>query len=211
MNGVCYIIGAGTVDTGSYKAEKDDLIICADGGYRYRDILGRECDLVVGDFDSYGTIPETMNKFVAPCEKDETDMALAVELGIERGYDTFVIFGGLGGDRYDHSIANIQLLHKIAHMKCSGFLVEGEKIFTCIENNALVFKESCRGYLSVFSLTDTSSLVTLKSLKYELSNHTLYSSNPLAVSNEFIGKKATVAVGDGVLLVYWNGSVYDVL
>lgn len=211
MNRICYIIGAGTVDTGSYRAKKDDLIICADGGYKYSDILGRECDFVIGDFDSYGSIPEIRNKIVAPREKDETDMALAVKLGFEKGYDTFVIFGGLGGDRYDHSIANIQLLHCIAHLNGLGFLVEGDKIFTCIKNNSLNFSESCRGYLSVFSLTDMSRLVTLKNVKYELTNHTLYSRNVLGVSNEFTGEKAVVSVSDGVLLVYWHGSAEDVL
>lgn len=211
MNRICYIIGAGDVDVGSYRAKKDDLIICADGGYKYSDILGRPCDLVVGDFDSFGSIPETRNKFVAPREKDETDMALAVEKGFEKGYDTFVIFGALGGDRFDHSIANIQLLHKIAHLNGIGFLVQGDKIFTCIKNNSLIFSERCRGYLSVFSLTDISRLVTLKNLKYEITNRTLYSRNALAVSNEFISEKAMVSVGDGVLLVYWHGSVEDVL
>lgn len=211
MNRICYIIGAGTVDVGSYRATDDDLIICADGGYRYSNILGRECDLVVGDFDSFGSIPDVKNKFVAPREKDETDMALAVEKGFERGYDTFVIFGALGGDRYDHSIANIQLLHKIAHLNGIGFLVEGDRIFTAVKNNSLIFNKNCRGYLSVFSLTDMSRLVTLKNLKYELSNHTLYSRMPLAVSNEFIGESAVVSVGDGVLLLYWHGSVKDVL
>lgn len=211
MDRICYIIGAGNVDVGSYRAKTGDLIICADGGYKYSDILGRRCDLVVGDFDSLGSIPDVENKFVAPREKDETDMALAVEKGFERGYDTFVIFGALGGDRYDHSIANIQLLHKIAHSGGTGFLVEGNKVFTCLKNNSLIFSERCRGYLSVFSLTDESRMVTLKNLKYELSNHTLYSRTPLAVSNEFIGEKAAVSVGDGVLLVYWHGSVEDVL
>ncbi len=211
MNGICYIIGAGTVDTGSYRAQKGDLIICADGGYRYSDILGKECDIVVGDFDSYGSIPETDNKFVAPREKDETDMALAVKIGFEKGYDTFVIFGGLGGDRYDHSIANIQLLHKIAHLKGTGFLVQGNKIFTCIENNTVVFRESCRGYLSVFSLTDVSRSVTLRNLKYEVNNRTLLSREALGVSNEFTGKNASVSVADGTLLLYWHGSADDIL
>lgn len=211
MNKICYIIGAGNVDVGSYIAQQDDYFICADGGYRYRNILGRECDMVVGDFDSLGTVPDFEKKVVAPREKDDTDMALAVEKGFEKGYDTFVIFGALGGERLDHSIANIQLLHKIAHLNGIGFLVDGERIFTCIKNNSLIFNKNCRGYLSVFSLTDMSRLVTLKSLKYELNNHTLYSRTPLAVSNEFIGEKAVVSVGDGVLLVYWHGSVSDVL
>lgn len=211
MNGICYIIGAGTVDTGSYRAAENDFIICADGGYRYRDILGRPCDLVIGDFDSYGSMPDEESKVVLPCEKDNTDMDAAVSQGFERGYRTFVIFGGMGGDRYDHSIANIQLLHHIAHLGGMGFLAEGERIFTAIENNSVVFSKSCRGYLSVFSLKDISSFVSLKNLKYEINNRPLYSNRPLGVSNEFIGKRAVVSVSDGALLLYWHGSVKDIL
>lgn len=205
MENICYIIGAGDVDTASYKAEKDDFIICADGGYKYKDILGRECNLVIGDFDSLGSVPDTENKIVVPCEKDDTDMALAVFEGMKRGYKTFVIFGGLGGDRFDHSIANIQLLNNIASRDCTGFLVQGERIFTCIKNSSVTFDESCDGYLSVFSLSDISKGVTLRNLKYELENGVLYNNKVLGASNEFTGKKAFVSVEEGSLLLYWNG------
>ena len=60
------------------------------------------------------------------------------------------------------------------------------------------------GYISVFSLTDVSKGVTLKNLKYELTNQTLLSSFPLGVSNEFIAnKKATISILDGCLLIIY--------
>ncbi len=70
MEKTCYIIGAGDVTDPKIKAKDTDLIICADGGYKYKSLLGRECDLVVGDFDSLGSVPETENKIVAPTQKD---------------------------------------------------------------------------------------------------------------------------------------------
>ena len=204
MSGICYIIGAGDMTLPDFTASEDDFIICADGGYEYKDILGRECDLVVGDFDSFGSIPETENRMVAPCEKDETDMMLAVDTGYDKGYREFVLMGALGGERSDHSVANIQLLHYISSKGAKGTIIHGNEIFTAFKNDALVLDEKLKGYISVFSLSDESRGVTLKNLKYTLGNAVLSSFNPVGVSNEFIGKKAEISVKDGALLVVYK-------
>ncbi len=204
MSRTCYIIGAGDVSVSGYKAEEDDFIICADGGYKYKDLLGRECDFVVGDFDSYGTVPENENKIVAPCEKDETDMMLAVDFGYSKGYRDFILFGALGGERSDHSVANIQLLHYIASKGAKGTIIHGDEVFTAFKNDTLELESDLQGYISVFSLSDESRGVTLKNLKYTLENAVLHSFNPVGVSNEFIGKKAEISVKDGVLLAVYK-------
>ncbi len=201
---ICYIIGAGDISVSGYKADTDDFIICADGGYRYKDILGRDCNFIVGDFDSLGAVPEEENKFVAPCEKDETDMMLAVDFGYSKGYREFVLFGALGGERSDHSVANIQLLHYIASKGAKGTIVHGDEVFTSFKNDALYLKNDLKGYISVFSLSDESRGVSIRNLKYTLENATLNSYNPVGVSNEFIGEKAEIVVKDGVLLVVYK-------
>ncbi len=201
---ICYIIGAGDIGEVSVKADEKDFIICADGGYRYKNLFGRECDCVVGDFDSFGTVPETKNKIVAPCEKDETDMMLAVDTGYGKGYRNFVLFGALGGGRSDHSVANIQLLHYIASKGGTGTIIHGDEIFTAFKNDTLILDETLKGYISVFSLSDESRGVRLKNLKYTLENTALNSLNPVGVSNEFIGEKAEISVKDGVLLVVYK-------
>ncbi len=204
MNRTCFIIGAGDVTDPHITAGAEDFIICADGGYKYKNLLGRECDLVVGDFDSLGEVPEVSNKIVAPAEKDETDMMLAVMAGYERGYRNFVLLGALGGERSDHSVANIQLLHFIASKGARGTLLHGGEVFTAFKNDSLTLDENLRGYVSVFSLTDESRGVTLKNLKYILENATLCSYNPVGVSNEFIGKESLIEVKEGVLLAVYK-------
>ncbi len=204
MEKICYIIGAGDITDPDIKATADDLIICADGGYKYKTLLGRECDIVVGDFDSLGSIPDIENKIVAPTEKDETDMMLAVMSGYERGYRNFVILGALGGERNDHSVANIQLLHYIASKGARGTILHGDEVFTAFKNGTLTLGADLKGYISVFSLTDESRGVTIRNLKYTLDNATLYSYMPIGVSNEFISVESSISVEDGVLLVVYK-------
>lgn len=204
MKKICYIIGAGDITDPHIKAGADDFIICADGGYRHKELLGRDCDMVVGDFDSFGSIPDTENKLVAPTEKDETDMMLAVDYGYNQGYRDFVLLGALGGDRNDHSVANIQLLHYIASKGARGTILHGDEVFTAFKNGALTLGAEHKGYISVFSLTDESRGVTIQNLKYTLKGATLYSYMPIGVSNEFIGVKSSIEVKDGALLVVYK-------
>ena len=201
---ICYIIGAGDITDLHIKATDSDYIICADGGYKYKFILGRECDMVVGDFDSLGVVPETENKIVAPTEKDETDMMLAVNLGLEKGYCNFVILGALGGTRNDHSVANIQLLHYITSKGARGTIYHSDEIFTAFSNGTLTLGAELKGYVSVFSLTDESRGVTIENLKYALDGATLYSYMPIGVSNEFLGRESSIAVEEGSLLVVYK-------
>lgn len=204
MANICYVIGAGDITETKIKADESDLIICADGGYKYKSLLGRECDMVVGDFDSYGSIPETENKIVAPTAKDETDMMLAVDLGLEKGYREFVLIGALGGERNDHSVANIQLLHYITSKGARGTIYHGDEIFTAFSNGTLKLGAELKGYVSVFSLSDESRGVTIRNLKYILNDATLYSYMPIGVSNEFLGCESSITVEEGSLLVVYK-------
>ena len=204
MSDICYLIGAGDLADVNITAADGDFIICADGGYKYKNLLGRECDMVVGDFDSLGSVPETQSKIVAPTEKDETDMMLAVNLGLEKGYSNFVIFGALGGERNDHSVANIQLLHYITSKGARGTIYHGDEVFTAFADGTLMLSADLKGYVSVFSLTDESRGVTIENLKYTLDGATLYSYMPIGVSNEFLGKESSISVEEGSLLVVYK-------
>ena len=71
--------------------------------------MNLDIDLIVGDFDSLCNIPANVNIYKLPKEKDETDLFVAIEEGMKKGYTEFHIYGALGG-RIEHSIANIQIL-----------------------------------------------------------------------------------------------------
>ncbi|MBE6785325.1 MAG: thiamine diphosphokinase [Ruminococcaceae bacterium] len=205
MKKICYIIGAGDVpEKLDLKAAEDDFIICADGGFRHNTLLGRMCDLVVGDFDSLGERPAFENKVVLPCEKDFTDMKVAVDEGLSRGCRSFVLYGALGGERYDHSVANISLLSYICSRGAEGEIRHAGKIFRALSDGELVLPPCLEGYISVFSLCDESEGVSIEGLKYEVKDVSLRLDTPFGVSNEFTGKEARISVKKGRLLIIYN-------
>ena len=57
------------------------------------------------------------------------------------------------------------------------------------------------GYVSVFAHSERVEGVWLKGLKYELQDAVLTNSYPLGVSNELIGKEASISVKNGTLLI----------
>ena len=70
--GVCYIVGAGNTE-GIYINREGSFVIAADGGF---ESLGdTTADIVVGDFDSLGFVPNHPKTVVLPEEKDDTDTA----------------------------------------------------------------------------------------------------------------------------------------
>jgi len=196
----CYIIAAG--ESGKIEIQKScgDYIICADAGYLKALENKITPDLVVGDFDSLGKIPELENIEVHPAEKDETDTFLALSCGMERGYRNFVIFGALGG-RVDHTFANLQLLKYLCEKGVKCTLVSENEEVTAIMNSSLTFPKGDGGTVSVFSLSDESTGVFERGFKYMLENAVLTSSFPLGVSNELTGEGAEISVENGVLMV----------
>lgn len=206
---VCFIVGAGSLAPDLRLSPRPgDLLIAADGGLPAVERMGLIPDLVVGDFDSLGALPCHPNTVVLPREKDVTDMHAAIDLGLERGYTRFALYGGTGG-RLAHTLANLQLLDNLSRRGCRGFLVGGGTVATAVHNGALDFPATLSGYLSVFCSGSPAEGVTLQGLKYELTNAQLTPNFPLGVSNEFTGTAARVSVAKGTLLVLWQDSSID--
>lgn len=195
-------MGAGE-KAGTFTPQNGDFVIAADGG---QDFLKEICvtpDLAVGDFDSSESIPEDCLVVKFNIEKDETDTAIAVNEGLARGYRRFEIYGGLGG-RLDHSLANIQLICELSTRGCKAKLIGNKMTVTAVTDGELKLPARKEGTVSVFSHSDVSSGVTIKGLKYSLTDATLTNMTALGVSNEFTGKPAEIAVNTGTLLIIWT-------
>lgn len=202
--GICYIVGAMPLEPELVpQLQEHDFLIAADGGYAALAALGIVPHLVVGDFDSLGSVPEHPNVHRLPCVKDDTDIGYAIKVGLEQGYTRFLLLGGVGG-RLDHTIANLQLLEYLSCHGASGILAGGGYAATTITNRSFFFPADCSGYCSVFCQSGTARGITLEGLKYSLTDGELTGSFPLGVSNEFLGTPARVSVQDGTLLLVWE-------
>ncbi|MDR1778709.1 MAG: thiamine diphosphokinase [Clostridiales Family XIII bacterium] len=124
----CVIITAqqadGRVPSGVLR--DGDFIVCADGGQEFAREAGLIADAVVGDFDSSSPpdpAPGTQI-LTLPADKDETDTMASVRYGMSRGFEDFLILGGLSG-RIDHTYANLQTLSYLTDMQCRARIVDG--------------------------------------------------------------------------------------
>ena len=196
----CFIFGALTVNYMPIKPTENDYIIAADKGYEHIKKLGFPPNLIVGDFDSLGFVPQGENVKRLNVKKDDTDTAHAAMLAFDKGYREFIFYGCTGG-KLEHSIANVQLAKAIAEKGGKALFIGDNESFTVIKDSSIAFDERHNGRISVFSLSDVSEGVTEEGLLYSLNDATLYNDNPLGVSNEFIGIHSKISVKNGFLLI----------
>lgn len=208
--GRCIIIAAGDLTVGSIHVNEEDLVIAADGGLSYCSVLEVEPDLIIGDFDSVSEqereaisllkqqIPERI--ITLPHEKDDTDTLAAIKIGLANGYDRFLIYGGTGG-RLEHTWANVQSLLYLKNHGAVGYLMDGSGMICVLQNEEVKLRDNLEGYLSLFALGKEAKGVTIRGMKYELENAVVTNDYPVGISNEFIGKEASVKVEDGELLM----------
>ena len=197
----CIIFCAAGFDGLLFPIPEDALVIAADGGLRHTQALGIRPDVILGDFDSLGYVPDDSQ--VYPVEKDDTDAMLAVRVGLERGCDRFLFYGAMDGPRLDHTVANFQTLGYLATHGARGALIGRDYIATVLREETIEFSEAAAGILSLFCL-GASAEVTIEGLKYGLDHGTLTPDFPLGVSNHFEGKAARITVHSGLVLALWD-------
>ena len=198
----CVIFCAAGFDGLAAPIENNDIVIAADGGLLHTQRLGITPDVILGDFDSLGFVPEGANVF--PVEKDDTDAMLAVRRGLAMGCREFLLYGSLDGKRLDHTVANFQTLQFVADRGGIGYLVGNTTIACVLKNGSLKFAPGKTGTVSVFCSGADARGVTLEGLYYPLENGTLTPGFPLGASNHFTGVPTSITVEDGSLLVIWQ-------
>lgn len=201
----CYIFGAGDFDGLEERPGAEDYVIAADGGYTACRRAGVEPQLLLGDFDSLAEVPALPHVERVPVEKDDTDTMLAVKTGLEQGCGEFYIYGGTGGRRLDHTLANLQTLLYLRRHGARGYLYDNDFVWTAVENETITVEQTVEwGLLSVFCLGAPASGIDEKGVQYPLSHASLSAEFPLGVSNHIIEPKARITVRKGALIVGWE-------
>ncbi|MDY3282536.1 thiamine diphosphokinase [Dysosmobacter sp.] len=201
----CFIFSAGTFYGLRERLAPGDLCIAADAGYRACRQAGIVPDLLLGDFDSMDQPEDFANVLRSPVEKDDTDTMLAVKTGLEKGCKEFHLYGGTGGKRLDHTLANLQTLLYLRRRGARGYLYDDDFVWTAIENEELTVEKTVEwGLFSAFCLGDRAEGVDEEGLQYPLRDAVLTPEFPIGVSNHILEPRARVAVRKGVLIVGWE-------
>jgi thiamine pyrophosphokinase len=185
-----------------------DLLVAADGGASKAAALGLEPDLVVGDADSLApdAIAELrasgVEVIVHPTEKDESDTELALREALARGATSVIVVGAFGGNRLEHTVANLLLLAlpeadgrdvRLADGASEVRLLEGGRLLTLIGRSG--------DFVSLFPLAPVVDGVTTHGLEYPLVDEQLTQGPARGLSNVMNEERATISVKAGRLLV----------
>lgn len=182
-------------------------VLCADKGLEYAVCADIRVDYAFGDGDSCDSkIWSAMDKKqVVPCEKNYTDLQLALQNVQGAG---FCMITGVWGERFDHLYANVQVLIDLKKkQKCLTILADEKErmiILTAGEALTLELKTEDTDVVSVlcFSLE---AKINITGTKWELTENggnLIKLENPYTISNESLGGKVRVACFEGVVGFY---------
>lgn len=185
---------------------KNDYVICVDGGLQHA-IKAQLCpNLLLGDMDSID--PEVLRKFDTnsceiirhPVHKNDTDLELALQWVLEKGFSSALLCG-LSGGRQDHHLANMLLLAQnrwafnieLWDGRQTGWILRAKK--TCFLPD---LKSST---VSLIPLCAVAEGVKTQGLQYPLNNESLPFGTTRGISNVVEAEDAQVYLNGGVLLI----------
>ncbi len=181
-----------------------DFIIAADGGLKHINKLKLKPALVIGDMDSISASDLDIAEFQQTeiirfnKDKDQTDLELAIQAAMQRGYRDVLIVAGLGG-RLDQTIANLLLILAPDFKKCKITFDDGiEEVF--LVNGAQEIGGSAGDVISFIPMEGNCEGVTTENLKYPLIGETLEQYKTRGVSNEMTSSHATISMKSGIAL-----------
>ncbi|OLN33347.1 thiamine diphosphokinase [Desulfosporosinus metallidurans] len=198
---------------GEQVLKEVDFLICADGGANNAALSGRMPDLLIGDLDSIlvenlyqcKKMGCAIERF--PCEKDETDLELALSRAEEQARfvgERDIWLYGATGKRIDHFLGNLALMLAYARKGYRVRLVDPEHEMWILQGREEITGSQGQE-VSLIALSDRA-VVTTEGLYYPLQHGVLLQESPRGISNVFLGEKAVAEVHEGWVLVVLPGS-----
>lgn len=191
-----------------YRKEKFFKIIGVDGGVRFLYENGILPTNIVGDFDSLN--PEILQFYREQAdieirkfqpEKNDTDTEIALRLAIELGAERVSILGAFG-KRVDHLLSNMCILNIAleAGVFCA-LLDKYNYVYLKDESFTRKREEAFGRYLSFFPMNGEVTGLTLRGVKYPLTEYHLTGKSSRCVSNQIVDDEAVIRFRTGRLLV----------
>lgn len=181
-----------------------DIIICADGGLLNARHLGLKPDFLIGDYDSMEQPSDEVIKL--PTEKDMTDSEAAIDLAVAEGATHITVLGGLGG-RFDHTMGNVGMLAKYCGKLSHLAFTDGQNYIFMLPPGSYTLPKNSFTYLGIVSYGSCAENVTLRGVKYPLTDYLLTDNTTLGVSNEITEDVASVSFTSGRLLIIFSSDL----
>lgn len=175
-----------------------DLIIAADGGLEIVEILGLDCDIAIGDFDSLKKVELLNNIKYQRYDKDKdfSDTELAIAYAKDQGCDEYILLGG-GEGRMDHLLGIWGIFKNYEPPIC--WLTRKDSLYLVRDKKE--FKTSIGETVSIFnSIIGSKAIVSTKGLKWPLTDF-IVTSNHFSLSNEASNGKLIVKCTLGSVFV----------
>ncbi len=182
-----------------------NTVICADGGFLIAEEMNIKPTILIGDYDS-SPCPDLPGIIVLPMEKDMTDSEAAIDLAVSEGFRHITVLGGLGG-RMDHTMGNLGMLAKYCGRLDHLAFVDGQNYVFMMPPGKFTVPASRYRYMGVISYGAFARDVTLRGVKYPLTDYFLTNETTLGVSNEIVSEEASISFTEGRLLIILSGDV----
>jgi thiamine pyrophosphokinase len=200
------LLFAGGTLTGPPAVSETDFVIAVDSGLDHCLKFQITPQLVLGDFDSVShealawAKTRQLKIISFPPQKNKTDTQLAVEHAIALGAKRIEIYGGLGS-RFDHSLANVQLLLYILELGASGMLTDGsQRVYLLTDEFTLLPERGMR--FSILPLSLTIEGLTIRGARYPLTEAKIKLGDTRTISNEFTAQPVKISLRKGKALLF---------
>lgn len=188
------------------EIDEDAFLVGVDRGALFLIQNERRPHLSIGDFDS--VTPDEREiicqnseemRSCDPVMKDLTDTEMGLLWALEQQPAEIVLVGALGS-RFDHTLANVHLLSKGLKAGVPCRIVD-EKNEIMLVTDRITLRKSRYSHVSLLSLTETVSGITLSGFQYPLDKATLRMGDTLGISNVLVSETGTVSIEAGCLIV----------
>lgn len=188
------------------RAERWDEVVAVDGGAAHCETLGLCPSLVIGDLDSLpAVVRERFEGQGVPFErhpvaKNETDLELALLRALERGAESIVLTGVLGG-RLDMTLGNLLLLADPRLADVRTEIWHGDATARLLRPPGGDVTGASGDTVSLIPLQGDARGVATEGLHYPLRDEDLHFTQGRGISNVLAGEHGTVRLREGLLLM----------
>lgn len=183
----------------------DDFLVAVDGGLHNMQALGLSPQLLIGDMDSL-TAEEVEACLQAGTEilrfspaKNKTDLELALDEVLQRGYRDILIAFALGG-RLDQTLGNLALLSRPDLNDCAVRIDDGLTEVTLLRHTITL---ECQpgDTVSLLPWGGEAGEVVTHGLEYALEGESLLPWQTRGISNRCTSERFSVSLDQGALLL----------